>query len=266
MKISCLQNVIDRISGKKYRKLEKKIQQMEQHINTLSEYWHGMYAVEWDALRILEGYYSQVGQDKFLNEEVFKGKTGGFFVDVGAYDGVTNSNSYYFEKNLGWKGICIEPNPQSFEKLKQCREAECVNVAISATEGTVDFMQCFGGWKEQLSCIYDENTPKEHLEDIEKYQGGYELIKVPSKPLNAVLNEKQPIDLLSIDAEGFELTILQSIDLNKYDIKVLCLENNFKDNRLEDYLIDKGYIHLRTIRNLDEIYIKKTALLCGGIA
>lgn len=53
-------------------------------------------------LILSEGYNSQFGQDKFINEIIFKSKTGGTFVDIGAYDGVTINNTYYFEKKLGW--------------------------------------------------------------------------------------------------------------------------------------------------------------------
>jgi len=44
---------------------------------------------------------------------------GGYFVDIGAHDGITNSNSYIFEKYFGWSGICVEPNPnlRSYQTL-----------------------------------------------------------------------------------------------------------------------------------------------------
>src|SRR5258706_11369284 len=59
-------------------------------------------------------YYSQHSQDRFVDNFLLHGKRGGVFVDVGAYDGVALSNTYYFEKELGWQGICIEPNPMAF--------------------------------------------------------------------------------------------------------------------------------------------------------
>ena len=55
-------------------------------------------------------YYSQLGQDRFLNENYFKNKLTGTFVDIGAHDGNTYSNSKFFE-NLGWSGLCVEPIP-----------------------------------------------------------------------------------------------------------------------------------------------------------
>ena len=58
-----------------------------------------------------EQYKSQDGQDKWANENVFKGKSRGIFVDLGCYDGVTYSNTWYFERVLNWTGVCVEPNP-----------------------------------------------------------------------------------------------------------------------------------------------------------
>jgi hypothetical protein len=80
--------------------------------------------------------FSQHGQDAFVYETFFKSKDGqGYFVDVGAYDGVTFSNSLFFERHLGWSGICIEPLPAAFEKLRGSRTAVCLNCAVADREG-----------------------------------------------------------------------------------------------------------------------------------
>ena len=63
---------------------------------------------------------SQMNQDIILDQHFFKGKTNGVFVEVGALDGVSGSNTYFFEKERNWRGILIEPNPIEFEKLKNC--------------------------------------------------------------------------------------------------------------------------------------------------
>jgi hypothetical protein len=54
-------------------------------------------------------YYSQDKQDKFLEENIFKGYKNGIFIDVGAHDGVNLNNTLYFESNNNWSGINIEP-------------------------------------------------------------------------------------------------------------------------------------------------------------
>lgn len=54
-------------------------------------------------------YYSHIGQDKWV-AETFRRARGGYFLDFGAFDGITTSNTIVLEKELGWTGICVEPN------------------------------------------------------------------------------------------------------------------------------------------------------------
>ena len=61
-------------------------------------------------------YYSQFGQDKYLNENFFHNKSNGTYVDIGAHDGITGSNTYFFDL-LGWEGICFEPLPEIYNQL-----------------------------------------------------------------------------------------------------------------------------------------------------
>ena len=67
-------------------------------------------------------FHSQDNQDKYLETYIFKGYKNGFYVDVGAHDGVTINNTLYFEKNNNWSGINIEPNKKVFDKLVSKRE------------------------------------------------------------------------------------------------------------------------------------------------
>ena len=63
-------------------------------------------------------YYSQCGEDKFLNDTFFKNKKNGVYIELGALNGVLISNTKFFEDKLNWKGILIEPHPEEFERLK----------------------------------------------------------------------------------------------------------------------------------------------------
>ena len=91
-------------------------------------------ALSAEAVRGL-GYHSQSGQDVLLDRHFFSGREVGVFVDVGAHDGVTLSNSLFFEEKRSWSGLCVEPNPNVFQKLEQSRSAVCTNVAVASTEG-----------------------------------------------------------------------------------------------------------------------------------
>lgn len=66
-------------------------------------------------------YYSQYQQDRILNEFIFRNARAGAFLDIGAYDGVLFSNTCFFERDLGWRGICVEPTPHIFAQLRKNR-------------------------------------------------------------------------------------------------------------------------------------------------
>ena len=68
----------------------------------------------------------------------------GTFVDLGCYDGVTYSNTWYFETKLGWSGVCVEPNPDVFPRIaSQAGRASGVLAAVSDHEGTAQFVTAF---------------------------------------------------------------------------------------------------------------------------
>lgn len=202
-------------------------------------------------------YCSQWGQDKFANETFFKNKRDGVFVDIGAFDGQVFSNSYFFEKNLGWKGICIEPNPESFNKLIKSRNCTCIHGAISNESGNANFYK-ITGYCEQLSGLEQYYHPK-HLNRINKelnqFGGDKECISVKCYHLNDLLNAQKikKVDFLSLDTEGSEYEILQSINFNDIVIDVITVENNYQDNRIRPFLEAKGYSLVKTIES-DEIY------------
>ena len=84
------------------------------------------------ALGLHPQFFSEAGQDSFLDREVFRGKRGGTFVEIGGYDGVTGSNCLYFEMMRGWNGLMIEPSPVFFERASAFRRATCLDVALAA--------------------------------------------------------------------------------------------------------------------------------------
>lgn len=79
-------------------------------------------------------YYSQYKQDEILNNQIFRNFRNGVFLDIGAHDGETLSNSLFFEEELGWSGICFEQIPEIFEKLKQRRKIVVDNLSADNEE------------------------------------------------------------------------------------------------------------------------------------
>jgi len=201
-------------------------------------------------------YYSQFKQDKILNEQIFKNKPNGFFVDIGAYDGVTDSNSLFFE-SIGWSGICIEPNPIQFDILKTKRTCEYYKYAISDKEEIATFFQIKEGPSTLSGLVneFTENAITRINSSLISDSTGFDYITVECKRFDQIVKNTN-IDYLSIDTEGNELKILKSIDFNKYNIDVLTVENNNYDNTIINFMISVNYNFIGRL-GCDEVYMKK---------
>jgi FkbM family methyltransferase len=154
-------------------------------------------------------YYAQSGQDEWVLE-FLNNKTGGFFVDVGAYDGIQTSNTYTLEKFFNWNGICVEPTIQFYEKLRSNRECDCRNVALRSYSGNCQ--------------LNDQVVKKDATEG--------ETRCITFNDLFSGVRTK--IDYLSLDVEGLELEILESIDYGLCDINLMTIEHN-------SYLLGQEY-------------------------
>jgi len=200
-------------------------------------------------------------QVEFLNREYFKNKRDGYFVDIGANDGVNASNSHYLETVLGWNGVCVEPLPNIYEILVKNRNCKCLNVAITEEAKYYDFLQINSIRRpeiyiDMLSGIvdyYDERHINRIDKEVIKENGSKTIIKVKGETFNII--EQIDIDYVSIDTEGNELSILKSIDFDKYNIFAFSVENNYNDQRNINYMISMGYKHIKDI-GLDNIFIK----------
>jgi FkbM family methyltransferase len=177
-------------------------------------------------------YYSQYKQDETLNVGIFKNAKNGIFVDIGAHDGECFSNTLFFEKELNWSGLCIEPNPNTFKLLESNRSCVCLNLAVYNTTGTIQFQQNIGR-TEMLSGIVEQYN-SEHIERIKRenlqYGGESSVIEVNCEPLSSILesNNISTIDYLSIDTEGSELSILKTLDFNLVKVNVIDIEVNYQ--------------------------------------
>jgi FkbM family methyltransferase len=180
----------------------------------------------------LAQYKSQYLQDVLLDRWLFDGMSGGTFIDIGAHDGVTYSNSFFFETVRGWRGIAIEPNPDAFAKALANRKCAVLNCCVSSGTGTVPFLK-ISGYSEMLSGIVDNYHP-EHRQRVEQeigqFGGAAEIIPVEARNLNDIAAENglSEVTYLSIDTEGSELPILQSIDFGRLFVHAITVEYNFE--------------------------------------
>ena len=189
-------------------------------------------------------FHSQVGQDRFLLENFFRGKRGGVFVDIGAYDGETLSNSLFFERTMGWTGLCVEPLPSAFAKLKASRRAICENVCVADFEGEADFTEADDpGRNEKMLSGLTGQFDDRHRRFMQHLSVAQTPRKVQVTRLSKLLEAHGifEIDYCSIDTEGAEIPILTELDLDRFRIAVLTVEDNSQDERLPKLMAAKGY-------------------------
>lgn len=196
-------------------------------------------------------FYSQYNQDRTLENCVFKGLKKGIFMDVGAHDGVDLNNTLFFAVTHGWTGVNIEPIKSVYERLITNRPF-CINIncAVSNIDGTAEFI-CNNGYTEMLSGLKSEYDTR-HMcrinDEIQKMGGKSETILIDTKRIETICEENNIIHInyLSIDVEGGEMKVLQSINFEKVFIDVIGFENNYPDtqNIPLNYLNQYGYIKL----------------------
>lgn len=203
-------------------------------------------------------YYSQYKQDEIIHNMFFKNKNDGFFLEIGADDGLRFSNCAFFEKTLNWKGIAIEARESAYEKLIKNRKCICVKAVLSNIEEITDFME-FKGYGIGLSGIVNKYN-HEHLTRIKKEiknpkHLGKDIKKVQTERLDTILDQYgiTHIDFLSIDTECSELDILSTLNFNKYNIDVITIEDNYNNPKLMKFFLDRNYKFIRKIK-CDKIF------------
>lgn len=168
-----------------------------------------------------EPFYHDLYNDLFYRDVIFKNKKDGYFVEVGALDGMVMSQSYLFEKTLNWKGIVVEPNPVWKDNLFLNRECNISTEAISNERGTSTFecreIPAFSGLKSSVN--------EARASDI---IGEFEVETITLCDLLDRFNAPDEIDWVSIDTEGAEVAILENFFLTntKYKINLLSFETH----------------------------------------
>lgn len=204
-------------------------------------------------------FFSQHGQDRYLYETAFRDRRNGVYVDIGAYDGETLSNTVFFERHLGWTGLCVEPLPNAFAKLKATRTATCLNVCIGDYDGEGEFLDVdMNNYGKMYSGLI-ENYDKRHVDIIRSYALGGQKLKVPVRRLAPLLDALglTHIDYMTIDTEGSELKILLDIDLRDYAVEYVSVENNYQDQAIVNRLHDLGYERIHVFAGFDELYRRR---------
>ena len=211
-----------------------------------------------NGLEFFDGYYcretySQEGEDLVLRELV-KHIKNGFYVDIGAYHPMKYSNTYYFYKR-GWRGINIEPMPNSKKIFDAIRPYDInLELGISSSVGQMTYYI----FDKHTVNTFDENLALERVKSA-----NYKLIRkelIPIDRLNSILAKYANgihIDFISIDVEGHEIDVLKSNDWENFRPTYILIESllikgeleNIKDCPVYNYLSAQGYsLIAKTIR------------------
>jgi FkbM family methyltransferase len=206
---------------------------------------------------------SQFGQD-LLVLELLNGKRGGYFIDSGASDGVSVSNTLLLERAFDWRGICIEPNDAFYAKLVQNRRCCCVNCCLSDRPGQVAFVEGAG----TLGGILDDYEPGLLRHAMATYglerdaDGRPTTVPKEARTVRSVLAEcgaPPVIDYWSLDTEGSELRILKSFPFDEFLVQVLTVEHNRFPIREEIriFLVGLGYRRAAALE-IDDCYVHES--------
>ena len=196
--------------------------------------------------------YSQLGQD--IEVIKFYNKDDGFFIEIGASDGIHLSNTYLLETKYKWKGICCEPIPDMFEKLVINRpNSICYNDAVYNQSGLLLTFDIANNCN-LLSGICEHIDAHKSTVDQNKTS-----IEVRTISLLDVLNNANApsfIEYMSLDTEGSELEILKHFDFEKYTFGLIDVEHNNVEPRrteIKNLLLSKGYIY-KGANQWDDMY------------
>jgi FkbM family methyltransferase len=193
------------------------------------------------------GSYSQYGEDLIMYN-IFDKKDPGFYVDVGASQPKKFNNTYMFYLK-GWKGINIDPNPDSKKQFDNIRPRD-----INYTYGVANKITTMPFYV--ISDPMYSTFLKEEVND--SMLGGKKIEKIVNvkvRKLKDILAEQNPkkIDFMSIDTEGYDLEVLKSNDWKKYKPSILCVEGHKDADKINDFLKEKGYI--RVFKETNSIFI-----------
>ncbi|MCW5798241.1 MAG: FkbM family methyltransferase [Nitrospira sp.] len=188
--------------------------------------------------------YSQEGEDLVLSR-LFENQRHGFYVDIGAHHPFRFSNTYLLSQR-GWWGINVDPNPQAMQLFERLRRRDVnLTVGIAEQAGSRRYFQ----FNDPALNTFDEQLARQR-----ETRDGYQLIGstlVPVQPLRQVLEQHLPqgqaIDVLSVDAEGFDLNVIRSNDWDRFRPYCLLVETlqssltALETNTTHQYVSAHGY-------------------------
>ncbi|KAH3891719.1 hypothetical protein DPMN_015825 [Dreissena polymorpha] len=193
--------------------------------------------------------FSQYGQDKYISN-LTEGKRNGFFIEIGAHDGQSLSNTLLLEMKNNWTGLLIEANPNMFPLIAFVnRNCYAINCCLGYTNTSLTFT--LYGFLTSADVVITAQHRK-------RMGGANEKVTVECYSLLDVLNVigTKKVDYFSLDVEGAELYILEAIDWNQIDIDVFTIETDQHRDKIMSFMKDHGYKWLKQLQG-DDIFRKR---------
>jgi len=185
----------------------------------------------------------------------------GSFIEIGANDGYSQSNTYYLEKLKNWRGVLVEPIPALFGQAvlqrTRSRVFNCACVPFDYVGSNIEMtysnlMSLVKGALKDPKLEADHIRAGNQIQQIEAYQ-----IVVPVRTLTSILDEcgVTRIDFFSLDVEGFELDVLKGLDFERYRPRFILIEARFKAD-IDAFLKDH-YTVVEQMSELDYLYCSR---------
>ena len=187
-----------------------------------------------------------------------------YYIEIGANDGVAQSNTLSLELFDGWRGLLIEPVEDIFSRLKKNRNARrnsLVRAACVSFEHPGDSITMHYANLMSIAAGLDSDIPDPmaHAKEGEKFLKNDDKIRtevVPAMTMTSALDlagAPRTIGLLSLDVEGAELEVLQGIDFDRYRIHTILVESRGVE-RISNYLAGRGYSLRATLSGHDFLF------------
>jgi FkbM family methyltransferase len=215
-------------------------------------------------------YFSLNNLDRKL--EQFVDYDNGYFVELGANDGMTQSNSLYFEIYRNWRGLLVEPAPANYLKCKKTRSSD--NAIFCAACVSFAYAEKFVrmAWSNLMSVPLDLDSdidcPSGHAALGAQFLGRNEEVfefDAVARTLQSLLIEAgspHEIDFLSLDVEGTEFEVLKGIDHEVFRFKFMLIEcRDF--SRIQNYLGKQGYRFVDKLAEHDYLFADKRNIQRG---
>tara|TARA_A100001015_G_scaffold189509_1_gene211159 strand:+ start:5025 stop:5696 length:672 start_codon:yes stop_codon:yes gene_type:complete len=191
--------------------------------------------------------------DKKLNK--YLDYNHGYFLEIGANDGISQSNTFFFEKKKKWKGILIESNKSKYLECKKNRSIK--NKFYNATCVSKNYKKKYIKmyYADLMTSALKNKLPEKsyhkHFDKDKSY-----IYKVIPKTLDYILRKaKSPkvIDLFSLDVEGYEMEVLNGINFKMHNFKYILVETN-QIKKIKSFLKSKNYNFIKKMSYHDYLF------------